>query len=228
LGTTIARSAEPPGEYQGVLDGAEYEIVVPPKWNGGLVMFAHGYQGEGPGGGLAFPEPLDHYLTDQGYAWASSGYRSKGYRPDLFLLDLLALRAHPEKIARFDAKEVAALMNNPGIIRNRAKIEGTVASARVWLEIEAREGFSNFLWKFFDGRPQQNGFHSRAQIPAQSPKSVALSKGLKERGFKFCGPTIVYAFCQATGMVNDHLVSCWRHDACAALAYSPARPAANT
>jgi len=99
LGTTIARSAEPPGEYQGVLDGAEYVIVVPPKWNGGLVMFAHGYQGEGPGGGLAFPEPLDHYLTDQGYAWASSGYRSKGYRPDLFLLDLLALRA--QFIGRF-------------------------------------------------------------------------------------------------------------------------------
>src|SRR6516162_4820388 len=93
----------------------------------------------------------------------------------------------PEKIARFDAKKIAAMMDNPGIIRNRAKIEGTVASARVYLEIEVREGFSNFLWKFFDGRPQQNGFHSRAQIPAQSPKSVALSKALKERGFKFCG-----------------------------------------
>src|SRR5215831_14387820 len=93
LGSTIARSAEPPGEYQGVLDGAQYAIVVPPKWNGGLVMFAHGYQSEGPGGGRASPEPLDHYLTNHGYAWASSGYRSKGYRPDLFLLDLLALRA---------------------------------------------------------------------------------------------------------------------------------------
>jgi DNA-3-methyladenine glycosylase I len=112
----------------------------------------------------------------------------------------------PEKIARFDAKEIAALMDNPGIIRNRAKIEGTVVSARVWLEIQAREGFSDFLWKFFDGRPQQNGFHSRDQIPVQSEKSMALSKGLKERGFKFCGRTIVYAFCQATGMVNDHLV----------------------
>jgi len=78
LGTTIARSAEPPGEYQGVLDGAEYVIVDPPKWNGGLLMFAHGYQAEGPGGGLAFPEPLDHYLTNHGYAWASSGCRSKG------------------------------------------------------------------------------------------------------------------------------------------------------
>jgi DNA-3-methyladenine glycosylase I len=117
----------------------------------------------------------------------------------------------PEKIARFDAKEIAALMDNPGIIRNRAKIEGTVVSARIWLKIEAREGFSNFLWKFLDGQPQQNGFHFRTQIPVQSATSMALSKGLKERGFKFCGPTIVYAFCQATGMVNDHLISCWRH-----------------
>ena len=93
LSTTIARSAEPPGEYQGVLDGAGYVIVVPPKWNGGLVIFAHGYQAEGSGSGLVSREPLDHYLTNHGYAWASSGYRSKGYRPDLFLLDLLALRA---------------------------------------------------------------------------------------------------------------------------------------
>ena len=129
----------------------------------------------------------------------------------------------PEKIACFNAKKVAALMDNPGIIRNRAKIEGTIASARVYLEIEAQEGFSDFLWKFFDGRPQQNRFRTRAQIPTQSAKSVALSKGLKDRGFKFCGPTIVYAFCQATGMVNDHLVSCWRHESCAALAQASSR-----
>ena len=124
----------------------------------------------------------------------------------------------PEKIACFNAKKIAALMNNPGIIRNRAKIEGTVVSARVYLEIEEQEGFSYFLWKFFDGRPQQNGLRTRAQITKKTAKSVALSKGLKDRGFKFCGPTIVYAFCQATGMVNDHLVSCWRHESCAALA----------
>jgi len=93
FGSTIARCAEPPGEYHGVLDGAQYVIAVPPKWNSGLVMFAHGYQAEGSGSGLVSREPLDHYLTNHGYAWASSGYRSKGYRPDLFLLDLLALRA---------------------------------------------------------------------------------------------------------------------------------------
>ena len=127
----------------------------------------------------------------------------------------------PGKVAGYEAKQIAALMDNPGIVRNRAKIEGTVASARAYLEIEAREGFADFVWNFFDGQPQQNGFRTRAQIPTQSPKAMALSKGLKERGFKFCGPTIVYAFCQATGMVNDHLVSCWRHEACAALAHTP-------
>jgi len=131
----------------------------------------------------------------------------------------------PETIARFNAKKIAALMNNPGIIRNRAKIEGTVVSARVYLQIQAQEGFSDFLWKFFDGRPQQNDFRTTAQITTQSAKSVALSKGLKNRGFKFCGPTIVYAFCQATGMVNDHLVSCWRHESCAALAQVSSRAA---
>ena len=131
----------------------------------------------------------------------------------------------PETIARYGAEKIAALMDNPAIIRNRAKIEGTVASARAYLEIEAQEGFSDFVWKFFDGRPQLNRFRTIDQIPTQSPKAMALSKGLKERGFKFCGPTIVYAFCQATGMVNDHLVSCWRYEACAALTRTPSRTA---
>ena len=93
-GIGVADAAEPPGQDQGELDGAAYAISVPPAWNGGLVMFAHGYQGEGSGTGLAFPEPLDDHLTRHGYAWAASGYRSKGYRPDWFLLDLATLRAH--------------------------------------------------------------------------------------------------------------------------------------
>src|SRR6201981_1579528 len=86
----------------------------------------------------------------------------------------------PEKIARFDAKNVAALVDHPGIIRNRAKIEGTVASARVYLKIEAREGFSNFLWKFFDGRPQQNGFHSRARSTDDTRVALSPSDGLRQ------------------------------------------------
>ena len=94
LGTTIAHATEAPGRYQGALEGADYVINVPPEWNGGLVMFAHGYEGEGPYPGIVQGEPLDTHLTEHGYAWAASGYRSKGYRPDWFLLDMVALRAH--------------------------------------------------------------------------------------------------------------------------------------
>ncbi len=124
----------------------------------------------------------------------------------------------PEKIARYDAAKLGALMQDEGIIRNRAKIEASVASARAFLALQETEGFSNYLWGFVDGTPQQNHFRKHEDIPAESPLSVKLSKDLKSRGFKFCGPTIIYAFCQAVGMVNDHLVACWRHDACAALA----------
>jgi DNA-3-methyladenine glycosylase I len=121
----------------------------------------------------------------------------------------------PQMIARYNGRKINALMNNAGIVRNRAKIEGTITSARAWLEIQEGEGFSNYLWGFFDGRGVQNAYRDAAEIPAQTPLSAKIAKDLKSRGFKFCGPTVVYAFCQATGMVNDHLVTCWRHDACA-------------
>jgi DNA-3-methyladenine glycosylase I len=125
----------------------------------------------------------------------------------------------PAKIARYTDKKVEKLMQNEGIIRNRSKIEASIASAQAYLAIQEKEGFSNYLWGFVDGKPQQNQFRRPAQIPAESPLSVTLSKDLKSRGFKFCGPTIIYAFCQAVGMVNDHLVACWRHDECAKLAH---------
>jgi len=91
---TAAFAVDPPGRYQGTLGESAYLINVPPDWNGGLVLFAHGYQGEGAGKGTVQSEPLDDHLTKRGYAWAASGYRAWGYRPDWFLLDLLALRAH--------------------------------------------------------------------------------------------------------------------------------------
>jgi DNA-3-methyladenine glycosylase I len=124
----------------------------------------------------------------------------------------------PEKIARYNAQKVVRLLQNPGIIRNRAKIEGTVASARAWLKIQEAEGFSNYLWGFFDGRSVQNDYRDMSEIPAKTPLSQRIAKDLKSRGFNFCGPTVVYAFCQAAGMVNDHLVSCWRHEECRAFA----------
>jgi DNA-3-methyladenine glycosylase I len=125
----------------------------------------------------------------------------------------------PEKIARFTPKRVEKLMADAGIVRNRAKIEGAVASARAYLEImDKGSGFSALLWDSVDGAPKINRFRTQGQIPAETAVSQAMSKELSARGFKFCGPTIVYAFMQAVGMVNDHLVSCHRHAACAALA----------
>ncbi|TFG88060.1 MAG: DNA-3-methyladenine glycosylase I [Hyphomicrobiales bacterium] len=124
----------------------------------------------------------------------------------------------PEKIARYNAKKVASLMQDAGIVRNRMKIDGAIASARVWLDMmDAGPGFSAFLWDFVDGKPIVNRPKAIDQVPAETALSRAISKELKSRGFKFCGPTIVYAFMQATGMVNDHLITCHRHKACAAL-----------
>jgi DNA-3-methyladenine glycosylase I len=124
----------------------------------------------------------------------------------------------PEKIARYDKRKVERLMQDAGIVRNRMKIEGAVLSARAWLDVMANgPGFSRLLWDFLDGKPKVNRFRSVAQIPAETELSRRMSKELAARGFKFCGPTIVYAFMQATGMVNDHLVKCHRHEACAKL-----------
>ena len=121
----------------------------------------------------------------------------------------------PQKIVSYDRAKVDALMQNSDIIRNRAKIESTITSARAWLKIQEGEGFSNYLWSFFDGRTIQSIYRDVTEIPAQTPLSMKIAKDLKRRGFRFCGPTVVYAFCQATGMVNDHLVTCWRHAECA-------------
>src|SRR5947209_18771743 len=126
----------------------------------------------------------------------------------------------PELIARYDKRKVAALMADAGIVRNRAKIEGAVLSARAYLEVmEKGPGFSALLWDVLDGRPKQNRFRSVSQVPAETKLSKQMSAELVKRGFKFVGPTIVYAFMQATGMVNDHLVTCHRHAQCAKLGH---------
>ena len=119
----------------------------------------------------------------------------------------------PEIIAKYGKRKVTSLMNDAGIVRNRAKIEGAVSSARAWLEImEKGPGFSNLLWQHLDGKPKINNFRTTRQVPAETALSEKISKQLVARGFKFVGPTIVYAFMQAVGMVNDHLVTCHRHD----------------
>ncbi len=128
----------------------------------------------------------------------------------------------PEKIARYPKRKIERLMQDAGIVRNRAKIEGAVLSARGYLDImEKGPGFSALLWGFLDGMPKINKFRSTKQVPAETDISRKMSKELVRRGFKFVGPTIVYAFMQAVGMVNDHLVTCHRHAACAKLAKHP-------
>jgi DNA-3-methyladenine glycosylase I len=123
-------------------------------------------------------------------------------------------RFDPVKIASYDQAKVAALLANPGIVRNRAKIEGAIGSARGWLDLMAEPGgFSGFVWQFVDGRPIVNAWASMAEVPAETAQSRAMSKELKARGFRFCGPTIAYAFMQATGMVDDHVIDCFRHGA---------------
>jgi DNA-3-methyladenine glycosylase I len=120
----------------------------------------------------------------------------------------------PEKIARYDDKKVAELLDNPGIIRNKLKVAAAITNARSYLALK-KEGqdFGDFVWQFVSHKPLQNKRISLSDVPAKTPESDALSKALLKAGFKFVGSTICYAFMQASGMVNDHLVSCHRHSA---------------
>ena len=120
---------------------------------------------------------------------------------------------NPTKVAQFDAKKTRELLNDPGIVRNRLKIKATIANARAFLQVQKKFGsFDSYIWKFVGGSPIRNRWKTHKSVPAQTPLSEALSQDLLQRGFRFVGPTICYAFMQATGIVNDHLVSCFRYD----------------
>jgi DNA-3-methyladenine glycosylase I len=119
----------------------------------------------------------------------------------------------PDVVARFGAADRARLMADAGIVRSNAKIDGAIDGARRYLDMrEKGEDFAAFIWSFTGGKPVQNHWTSIAEVPAQTPIAVDMSKALKAKGFKFCGPVIVYAFMQATGVVNDHVTSCFRHE----------------
>jgi len=121
-----------------------------------------------------------------------------------------------EKVARFTKKRVEKLLLDPSIVRNRLKVESTISNAKAFIAVQEEfSSFSDYIWGFVDGRAIQNKFKKDSDIPATSAESDALSKDLKKRGFKFVGSTIVYAHMQATGLVNDHVVGCFRHKACA-------------
>ncbi len=123
-----------------------------------------------------------------------------------------------ERVAKFGPEKIEALLADPGIIRHRGKIEAAISNAQAFLDLSAKQDFSEFVWSFVDGAPIQHRRKSMSDIPAQTDQSRALAKALKANGFRFCGPTTVYAMMQSVGMVNDHLIGCPRHAACAELA----------
>ena len=169
---------------------------------------------------------LDYHDTD----WGVPEYDSRalweklildGFQAGLSWITILKKRENfrsafrgfdPHRIAEWNESDVERLLQDPGIIRHRGKIEATIANAQAWQRIEAQQGFDTFLWSYVDGIPLQNRFSHPSEVPTQTPLSTQISKDLKAEGFKFCGPTIVYAFMEAVGMVNDHLTSCHRHD----------------
>jgi DNA-3-methyladenine glycosylase I len=118
----------------------------------------------------------------------------------------------PDRMARYDARRIAKILRDPGIVRNKQKVRSAVSNARAYLALrEAGESFGDFVWQFVGGTTKHNAWKSLSRLPAVSKESTALSKALVERGFRFVGPTICYAFMQAVGMVNDHLVTCYRY-----------------
>jgi DNA-3-methyladenine glycosylase I len=161
--------------------------------------------------GRALWEMLILESFQAGLAWITILRKREGFRRAFGGFD-------PAVIAGWGEAEVLRLLADPGIVRHRGKIEGSIAGARAYLALQDGEGFAPFVWSFVDGRPVQNRFARMGEVPAAPPEAVALSKALKSRSFKFCGPTIVYAFMQAAGLVNDHLVSCPRHAALAGAA----------
>ncbi len=140
-----------------------------------------------------------------GLSWLTILRKRENYRQALDGFD-------PEKIAGYDEVKIAELLANPGIVRNRLKIKSAIANARAYLRIQERPGgFSALLWRHVEFQPKQNAWRSMAELPARTSESEAMSRELQRLGFNFVGPTICYAFMQAAGMVNDHVVDCFRH-----------------
>ena len=141
----------------------------------------------------------------------------------------------PDRMARYDAKRIAKILRDPGIVRNKQKVKSAIGNARAFLKMkEAGESFDEFLWQFVGGKTKVNAWKTLKRLPAETRESVAMSEALMERGFRFVGPTIVYAFMQAVGMVNDHLITCYRYKELTSLApgtgpsagpRAPSRPA---
>jgi DNA-3-methyladenine glycosylase I len=158
------------------------------------------------------PQVLFEFLVlegaQAGLSWSTILRKRDGYRAAFAGFD-------PERVAQLDGADVERLLQDPGIVRNRAKVTATIDNARAWLELADPV---ELLWGFVGGHPRQNSFRTTAELPAETADSQAMSRELRRRGFRFVGPTICYALMQACGLVNDHLVDCFRHDEVKALA----------
>jgi DNA-3-methyladenine glycosylase I len=178
------------------------------SWPGADPLYVHYHDHE-----WGVPERDDRALYEKlmldgfqaGLAWITILRKREGFRTAFEGF-------HPETVARYGEADVARLLGDAGIIRHRGKIEGSIASARAYLEMQQQGvSFADYLWQFTDGRVIQNRWTDMKQVPTETRESQAMAKDLKKRGFKFCGPTICYAFMQAVGMVNDHMTHCYRH-----------------
>ncbi len=151
---------------------------------------------------------FEYFVLDTsqaGLSWVTILKKREGYRKAFADFEV-------EKVARFSDKKIEKLLQNPDIIRNRLKVKATVTNAQNFIKVQKEFGtFSKYIWQFTDGKTIQNAWKTSEEVPVHTPEAIAMSKDLKKRGFKFCGPTICYAFMQAAGMVNDHLVSCFRY-----------------
>ena len=151
-----------------------------------------------------------------GLSWSTILNKRDGYRQAFAEFD-------PQKVARFTRKRIERILKNPNVVRNTLKVNAAVTNARAFLDVQEEFGtFCDYIWQFVDGQPKQNRLRKQSDVRATSPESDAMSKDMKRRGFRFVGSTILYAHMQATGMVNDHLVTCFRYKECAALARAAA------
>ena len=194
---------------------AKKEVVRCP-WSAGGNELYHQYHDDEWGVPVYDDRKQFEFLTlesaQAGLSWSTILNKREGYRRAFADFD-------PVQVARFTEKRIEKILTDPGIVRNRLKVNAAVNNAKLFLQVQEEfDGFARYLWQFVDGRPIQNRWEAHKQVPATSPESDAASKDLKKRGFKFVGSTIIYAHMQATGLVNDHLTSCFRYHQCAKLA----------
>ena len=192
------------------------KVITRCKWAEGVSLDYIRYHDEEWGVPVHDDRTQFEFLTlegaQAGLSWSTILNKREGYRKLFADFD-------PEKVARFTKKRVEKMLLDPSIVRNRLKVESAVTNAKAFLAIQNEFGtFCDYIWDFVDGKPMQNKFRKDSEVPATSPESDALSKDLKKRGFRFVGSTIIYAHMQAVGMVNDHVVGCFRHRPCAKLA----------